>query len=328
MAAAKKKQTAPNQRHAVYVIAGKDTALVHIEAEKLIGSLLDESQREMGLLKADLAVMGPADIFDELRTQPFLSDKRVAIIYEADKFISENRESFEKYFDHPSPTGILILCVGTWDSRTRLAKRLPMIGQKISADSPSAKYLPGRLVSYASDTHQKKLSFNAAQLLVELVSEELSRLYSEIDKLALYADGRKTITLDDVEALCGHNRIYNAFGVIDAVLAGDKQRAIARLRRMLTEDRSAEYTIVGAFAYQFRRFFDAKVLINRRMNPGLVAKKLRIWGNVDGFFHALAQMSLHQIGSAIQQLATIDYGIKTGRRQASQAIEQFVLEMD
>jgi len=249
------------------------------------------------------------------------------LIKQADKFISNNRELLEKYFDNPCPSGTLILTVSNWDARTKLAKKLLKGGKLITVTQPKGRQLQRRLIDYARQAHGKKLTQNAAEILVEFAGDELPRLYSEIDKLALFTDAEKVIDVQHIEALIGHNRIYGAFAVIDACLAGNSADAIYRLRNMFTEDRSAEYTIVGAFAYHFRRMFNVKVLLEDGYSPYDIADRLRIWGNRDGFFTMLRKMTLEQIGTTLQKLAAIDYASKTGRTKTEIAIEKLVHEM-
>jgi DNA polymerase-3 subunit delta len=311
----------------IYVIAGKEESLVNDQCRQLVDELVEPSQRATGLFNADPKEVEAADILDELRTAPFLSDKRVVVIKGADDFISQNRELLEKYFDNPCPTGILILTVNNWPGNTRLAKKLPKVGKLIGVAQPKAWQLPGRLVQYAADAYSKRLNKDAAELLVELTGDDLVQLYSEIDKLALFADSEKTITMDHVEKLIGHNRLYNAFAVIDKCLAGNTGAAVERLRTMFASDRSTEFTVVGAFAFHFRRMFNARVLLDEGLRSDVIAKKLRIWGNTDGFFVQLRKMTLKQIGDSIQQLAEIDYAIKTGRTTPQVAIEQLVLNL-
>jgi len=311
----------------IYVIAGKEESLVSEKCREMLGELVEPSERATGLFNADPKEVTAADILDELRTAPFLTDKRVVVIKGADDFISQNRELLEKYFDNPCPTGILILAVNSWPGNTRLAKKLSKAGKLVTVTQPKTWQLPGRLVKYTEDAYSKRLSKDAAELIVELVGDDLVRLYSEIDKLALFADSEKTIAVEHVEKLIGHNRLYNAFAVIDKCLAGNAGAAVERLRSMFASDRSTEFTVVGAFAFHFRRMFSAKVLLDEGNRPDAIAKKLRIWGNVDGFFAQLRKMSLKQIGDSIQQLAEIDYAIKTGRTKPQVAIEQLVLKL-
>ena len=128
-------QTSQKQK-SIYVIAGKDDALVFAQCEKLLNSLLAPAQRATGLFSPDPAQVQASDVLDELRTLPFLSERRVVLIKGADKFISENRQLLENYFDNPSPTGTLVLTVSTWDTRTRLAKKLPEVGKLLNLPQP------------------------------------------------------------------------------------------------------------------------------------------------------------------------------------------------
>ncbi len=311
----------------IYVIAGKDDSLVGAECEKLLDKLIEPQQRPVGLFNADPAQVSAAQILDELRTLPFLTEKRVVLVKAADKFVSENRHLLEKYFDSPCSTGILVLTVSNWDARTRLAKKLPKVGRLLSVTAPKPWQLPPRLIKYAGEAHDKNLTKATAELLIELTGDNLPRLYSEIDKLALFVADEKVITPRHIESLIGHNRLFNAFAVIDACLAGNIAKAVSRLRNMFAADKSAGYTVVGAFAYHLRRMFNAKVLLEKGIRPDEIANRLRIWYNRDALFAQLRKVSLAQIGANLQQLAATDYAIKTGRTKPQVAIEQLVLKL-
>lgn len=311
----------------IYVIAGKDDSLVSSRCEQLLDTLIEPSQKATGLFKADPDTTSVTEVLDELRTAPFLTGKRIVAIKGADDFITKNRELLETYFDNPCPTGILVLTVSSWKSNTRLAGKLKDVGELISIEAPSRKELPGQLESYASQAHNKRISRNAAELLIDITGDEPTRLYNEIDKLAIFADKDKAITEKHIESLIGHNRMFNAFSVIDAIVAGNAADAIERLRGMFADDKSAEYTVVGAFAFHFRRMFNAKALLVKGESTGQIIKKLQIWSNKDKFFDQLRQIPLKQIGKFLQHLAETDYAIKTGRTQAHVAMEQMVLSM-
>jgi DNA polymerase-3 subunit delta len=311
----------------IYVIAGKEASLLNARCQELLEKLLEPSQRATGLFNAEAAGVSVSEVLDELRTVPFLSERRVVVVKGADKFISENRQLLEKYFDNPCRTGVLVLTVTNWDARTKLAKKLTEVGRLISVTQPKAWQLPGRLIEYTSDAHDKNLTRDAAELLIELTGENLPRLYSEIDKLATFAGSENVIQIRHIESLIGHNRIFGVFSVIDSCLAGNVARAVDRLRNMFAEDRTAQFSVVGAFAFHFRRMFNAKVLLDKGFRPAEIANRLRIWGNKDSFFAQLRKMTLKQIGENLQQLAATDYAIKTGRTKPEVAVEQLVLKL-
>jgi len=311
----------------IYVIVGKESSLLGKECARLVDKLLEPEQRAAGLFNADPGEVSVGAILEELQTMPFLAEKRVVVVKDADDFVSKNREVLETYFDNPCSTSTLILTVSSWPGNTKLAKKLSKVGRLIRVAQPKSWELPGRLIQYACDAYDKKLTKDAAELLVGLTGETLGLLYGEIDKLALFIGNCKAIEPRHVESLTGHNRLFNAFAVIDAMTAGDAAGAVGRLRKMFAEDKSTEFTVVGAFAFHFRRMFNAKVLLEQGLRFSAVADKLKIWGNKSVFLGQLKRMSLTQIGSVLEKLAETDYAIKTGRTKAQVATEQLVLKV-
>ncbi len=324
---AESKQKSAKSIESVYVIAGRESGSVNAQCDKVLDMLLAPEQRATGLFNADPSGVSIRDVLDELRTLPFLTERRVVLVRNADTFVSDNRELLERYFDNPSDTGILVLTVSSWSARTKLAKKLGKVGRLISIEQLKAWQLPSRLKQYALDAHDKRLGEDAARFLVEITGDNPGQLYNEIDKLALFAESEKAITVKHIEALTGNNRMFDVFAVIDSILDGNVAKAVERLRKMFAEDRSTEFTVVGAFAFHFRRLFNAKSMLDKGARPADVISKLRIWGNKEGFFNQLRKMSLRQIGDNIQRLALTDYQIKTGQVKAKVAIEQLVFKL-
>lgn len=326
---AQSKSKAKGGHSPIYVLNGKDESLVGAQLQSLLDDLIEPDQRVTGLLDVNGPEVSLADVLDELRTLPFLAEKRVVVIRKADDFISrdKNRQLLEKYFDGPCPTGILVLIVRSWPSNTRLARKLKTVGRLVTITQPKGRDLSQRLVVYARENHGMNLNRDTSELLVDLTGNDLTRLYSEIDKLALFAEGEKSITPGHVESLIGHNRVFGAFEVIDAIIAARPAEAVDRLRRMFADDKSTEYTVVGAFAFHLRRMFQAKVLLDKGTARRSIESSLRIWSNKERFFAQIGQMHLRQIGDYLKRLGQTDHAIKTGRSKAPVAMEQLVLEL-
>ena len=322
-----KKPKAESSIKPVYVICGKDDYLVSTTMESLLDRLMPEEQRPMALYQPDASDADIATVLDELRTLPFLAERRVVLIKKADSFVSANRETLEKYFDSPSPTGVLVLTVDSWAKTTRLAKKLPGIGELMDVGQLKPWQLPKFIAGHIKQTFDKNISNQTAQLLVELVGDDPGRLTSEAEKLVMYVGDKKAITSQDVESLIGHNRMFNAFAVIDAITTGNTTKAIERLRNMFASDNSAEYTVVGAFAFHFRKLFTAKALLQKGLRKDQAAKKAGVWANVDAFFNQLEKMSLMAIAQVLMSLAEIDYKTKTGGTSTKIAIENLIIRL-
>jgi DNA polymerase-3 subunit delta len=311
--------------HPIYVIAGKEQALAKRHYQDLLDRLIAPEQRPTGLWVTD-SKAAVDEVLDELRTLPFLTDRRVVVVQEADEFITKHRPLLETYFDAPCASGVLILIANSFPSNTKLAKKLKTVGELMAITPPKPWQLPAHITQHVKQTFDKVLVKDAAQLLVDLTGNDVTRLYSEVEKLVVFVDSKTNITVKDVEALVGHNRIFGVFEVIDAMVSGQTGVALSRLRNMFAEDKNAQYTTVGAFAFHFRKMFNAKALLSQGKSVPEVTKALRIWGKTDQFYAQIRRVSLEQISQIIQQLASIDHQIKTGQTRAAVAIEQLVLK--
>jgi len=314
----------------LYVIVGQDAYLVGQDVEKLLSRLLEPDQRDMALYQPEAEKADGAEVLDELRTLPFLASRRVVLIKEAEPFVTAYAELLEKYLDHPSPTGVLILTVGTWDSRRRLSK-------KVAADNRAelievGEIKPWHMSGFASTCAQEKgvrLGPGAAELIVELIGNETGRVAAEIDKLIMFKHPAKMITVEDVEELIGASRMFNAFEVIESLSGQDKGVAFDRLRRMFQASRDAEYTVIGAFAFHFRRLFRCKALIEKgeseqaaMLKTGVKFPKMQ-----EKFIKQIRRFSLRDFGQFLAELGGMDYQAKTGQGDIPSNMEKFFLRM-
>lgn len=310
-----------------HVIFGQDAFLVSKACEKLVDSVLGDEDRSMALYepRADQAQL--SDVLDELRTVPFLTSKRVVLIKDAEPFVKANSGALEAYLDNPSPTGVLILTQTSWDKRTRLHKKIQNTNCLTEVGKLYSNQLPGYIASYAQQTHAFRLDANTSRFLVELVGDDPGRLCREVDKLVMYVSPRKTITMQDIESLIGHNRMFDAFGVIDAISIGQVGPAISRVRKMFEADKSTEYSVVGAFGYHFRRLFQVKAMITKGVSPQQAAMKMGVRFKQAELLQQVARMSLNQLSWVLAELGRIDFGLKTGQTSAPIAIERLILKI-
>ncbi len=315
------------QLYPIYVIVGKDSFLVNKECEGVLSELMVPEEREMAMYQVDADKAQITDVLDELRTLPFLATKRVVVIRGADKFVSSYREQLERYLESPSKRGILVMSVDSWPKTTKLAKKTDKIGKTIVTDEIKKWKLADYAVGYAKSEHGKQLSKTAAQLIVDMAGDELSLVCGEVTKLATYVGEKTAITPDDVSKLCGNNREYDLFAVIDQMSTGNTAGAVERLRNMFSTSKDAEYTVVGGLAFHFRRMFKARAMMDAGVSTFDIAKDLKIWGDKDNFFTQLRKWQLTTIAAIIEALARIDYESKTGQGRTEVEIEQLIMKV-
>jgi DNA polymerase-3 subunit delta len=316
-------------KKAIYIICGQDTYLVGIQCERLLDSLVSPQQRAMAVWQPAAKEAQGADALDELRTLPLLAPVRIVLIKDAEPFIKANAELLEKYLDNPDPSGVLILTVNSWDKRLRLAKKVAgsdcVLLTEVAAIAKNK--LPGYAADYARQRYGVKIDSQSASLLVELTGDEPGRILRQIDNLALYVHPAKSISVRDIEKLIGRDRMFNAFEVIDAVCAGQCGLALDRLRRMFEQNKDSEYTVVGAFAFHFRRLFKARTLVDKGQSPDQAALAVGVKWYREQFSRQVGALCLERGAEALCELGRIDFGNKTGQTNVTTAMERLVIQL-
>ena len=309
----------------VYVIAGetgrlRDAELAQLREQVLAGCDWTMCRRTFEGAEADIG-----EIFDELRTLPFLGSRRVVEVHQADRFANEHRQALEEYLSSPSSTGVLVFVLDKpLAGNLRLTKVIKNIGQCYWVGAAKTQDIPRELAAMAKDTHGKVLERDAAQVLQELAGESLNRLAEELEKLSLYVGDRPKITVEDVQVLVGQNRELSAFEMIDALVRQDPAKAMQLLGRILEQDRSAEYTIIGLLAWYIRRLRKAQVLLGKGLNDWQICNQVRVWYRKSEFMQQARQIKPESLRLACKQLMESDRAVKTGATRVRNAVERFI----
>ncbi len=234
----------------IYVLAGGDRYLKRLVLERLLGRLAGEDASDWSRSFYTGESENLAEVFSELQTPALWGPRRVIVVDDADGFVSRFRESLEKLAGG-SATAVLVLLVDKWASNTRLARALPG-DAVIVCDPPKPRQLVPWFVARAENVHGKKISSDAAELLVELTGGDLGLLEQELAKLAVYVGSRDTITAQDVDDLVARNRVQTVWDILEAAGAGESYRALTILNQLL--DRGQEpLAILAALSWQLRK---------------------------------------------------------------------------
>jgi DNA polymerase-3 subunit delta len=236
---------------AVYVIHGDEDFLKKQVLQALRGLVFGKDADTFGLSTHEGDKASFAEVHDELDTLPFLSQRRLVIVENADPFITRFRALLETYVSGPSASGVLVLDVKSWPSNTRLAK-LINADSTIVCKAPAAYRLPDWCVRWAPAQYGKEIALPAARLLVDLVGPEMGQLDQELNKLAIFVGSEKRIESADVDRLVGSSRSENTWKIFDAIGAGQIGAALQILDRSLDQGEDP-MRILGAFSAQLRR---------------------------------------------------------------------------
>ncbi|CAN5430525.1 hypothetical protein BH11PLA2_BH11PLA2_12030 [soil metagenome] len=297
----------------VIALIGDEGFLVRRCREAIIKKLLDDADPEYALANYPGDKTDFTTIRNDLGTLPFLAPIRIVIIETADPFVTNHRESLEKYAAKPSKIGVLILEVKTFPEKTKLAKLLPDAG-KLVCKAPKPEYLPRWCVDWAKAGHGKKLTADAAALLVDHVGPQMGLLAQEIDKLVTAVGSAAEITPEQVDKYVGRSRAANVFRIMEAIGEGKATDAMTVLSELFDEGQDP-MAILGPLQYQLRKLaaFERHLGTGLPAGPAMDAAGVPKWPQArNSFDKQVRHLGRRRLQQLTKWMIDIQTGLKGG----------------
>ena len=301
----------------IYVLRGTDPYLLDQARRHVRAQTIGDADPGLAVVEMEGAEAVLADVMDSLRTLPFLAPRRLVIVREAEDFLEKPARKDEKvrdvlrdYLENPSATGSLCLEVASWNKSTNLAERVDQVGVLVACELTDAARIPAWLQSEATKRYKKKLSFGAAQLLVEHLGTEFASLLSALDALSLYAGAAEKIDVPDVDALVARGHHERVWALCDAVAERRVARALELLDVFWTEGMVAPQ-IVGLLRTTFRQLLRVRAL-SRKMGLDAAMEKAAVnYYARDRVRRAVKAFSDSHLADSYQALVDADLEAKT-----------------
>jgi len=295
----------------VYVLRGTDPYLREKARLAVRERTIGDAEPGLAVVEFDGQDAAVAEVLDALRTLPFLAPRRLVSIRDAEPFINKDtRPVLEKYLDEPSPTGVLCLEVASWNTSTRLGKRVAKKGLVVACEAHEPHRIPGWLRRHARETFDKDLAFDAARMLQDYLGNDFAALTHAVEALALYVGEGERIDADAVDALVTRGHHERVSALCDAVAGAQVAQALELLDVFWTEGMQAPQ-IVGLLRQTFRQLVRVRALADA---VGLEAAMDRAGVHraaFDRVRRAVARFSADDLADAYQALVDADLAAKT-----------------
>ncbi len=167
----------------------------------------------------------------------------------------------------------------------------------------------------------------AVELLARLVGGNLWVMSGEVDKLVLYASGRR-IEEDDVKAIVGYSREATVFEMIDAILES-RSAAGQRALQQLIKAGEAPAFILFMLARQVRLLIITRAMLKDGRKEIEIQDRLGIsadfvWRKT---LDQAGRHSLERLKNLYRRILDADMAIKTGKYGDELALQILVAEM-
>ncbi|MGL4511738.1 MAG: DNA polymerase III subunit delta [Lacipirellulaceae bacterium] len=258
----------------VVAVVGDEAFLKHEVIAALRSGLLGSGDAEVGWR----VFAGPQaewrDVADAVGSRSLFGGGRVvALIEEADQFVTRYRDSLERHAE--SGAGLVLLDVSTLPGNTRLAKAVAQHGLAVRCSTPDkgSEVAQHRretitwLRARASAAHGATLDAAAAEALVELLPLSVGMLDQEVARLALLAGESGAISTKLVRENVGGWRVRTAWEMIDAAVDGAAGEAITQLDRLLLAGEQP-IGVLAQLGSTLRKFATAAVIVDEAERDG------------------------------------------------------------
>lgn len=205
----------------VYYLMGEEGYFTDRITDYIEDNLLTDVEKDFNLtvfygLDTDIDTVVTA-----ARRFPMMAERQVIVVREAQML--KNIDTLLYYLQSPQPTTVLVFAHknGSIDKRKKVAAELERTGVVLDSKKMRDDQLPSFINSYL---REKELSADSKSVLMirESIGSDLSRIASEIDKLAIaLPDGSKEITPEFVELHIGISKEYNNFELQNALVEKD-----------------------------------------------------------------------------------------------------------
>lgn len=234
----------------VYLLHGEEGYYVDVLAEMFENVVPpDEKDFNQYILYAPEVTMD--QVIDVCRRCPMMAPRQVVILKEAQAIRADQLNKLHPYVMNPTPSTVLVICcrgaVAKGKDLLQALRSTGVVFESKKVNEAGASVLIARYLKEKRLTPDPK----AVEMLRDFVGTDISRLYNEIDKLAVILPPGATVTPEVVEQNVGVSKDYNNYELIDAVAARDASRIFRIASYFAANPKNNPLVMTSAILYGF-----------------------------------------------------------------------------
>ncbi|MEN8704473.1 MAG: DNA polymerase III subunit delta [Polaribacter sp.] len=204
----------------IYFLMGEEPYYIDKISDYIEENVLEEAEKGFNLQVMYGRDVSIDDIVASAKRYPMMAEKQVIIIKEAQD-LSRSIEKLVSYANTPQPTTVLVINYKykRLDKRKKLHKAIAKTGLVYE----SKKLYDNKVADWIRRVLSGKnyqIAPKAAQMLVDFLGTDLSKIANELDKLTLILPKETIINDNHIEENIGISKDFNNFELLKAI--GDK----------------------------------------------------------------------------------------------------------
>ncbi|MNW33742.1 DNA polymerase III subunit delta [compost metagenome] len=320
----------------LYLCYGTEKYQIQEFVKLLQDQLVDRDQRDFAVATYDLTETPVEVVVEEAETLPFLVPRKLIIVRDSSLFMAGKEggklehkiDALASYLNNPADHSVLLFLVNgeKLDERKKIVKAMKAAGTVLS-------FMPlgqNELVEWVMRGVEKRgcrMDREAAETLIAANGVQMTSLAVEVDKLCLYAGEGGLIDSAVVEQLVARSTEQNVFVMVEHIAGLKLDKALSIFYELLKQ-REEPIKIAALIARQFRIMLQVKDLARQSYSQQQIASQLglhpyavKVAGEQARKFEAA------QLKAILNDLAQLDYKMKTGGIDKVLGLELFLLKL-
>lgn len=310
----------------VYLIYGQEKYLIDEFVLQLVDKYKEYEKIEYDALESNIS-----DVIDDLNMGSLFSDNKIIIVNNC-YFLSGIKTDIEHDVDalvdylQEKNNNILLLVLNeeAIDKRKKIVKEL----EKNAEIKIFNKLNDKDTISFIKNYCEKKgykIDDLASRLFLDYTKDNLYIITNELDKMFLYKDSDKKISIEDIKLVTSRTINANIFDLIEAITKRDINKSLLLYQDLVLLNEE-EIKLIIILANQFRLIYQVKEMYKDGYTEYDISKNL----NVHPYRVKLAynmDITPNESLEYIKKLSELDRNIKTGLVDKKYAFEKFILEL-
>ena len=346
------REVGTDARRAGYVLLGDEAFLQRQCRSGIVEALIDPQFRDYCVADVDLSESTVFDAIDQVSTPSLMAPfqiifvRNVRLLYQRGAK-KEEFAAIQKYLGLPNPQALLVFVADhlhipsdvrrmDMQDKDRYERIRETLGEHCGIielsqpDDADAMRWAGR----TAETRGVELQPDAARELVDTLHGDLMRIASELEKLTLFVDRRKEITLADVEQMVVSAKQRSLYQLTDAISAHDPARALLLLQGLLNASESGEDGAIGHLHMLARTFRQMLVILEKNVRdsrgiwqalwPGFRVPPFAV---DDLILQARRYKSRRDLMQMLERIARADLEIRSSPPDKDLVLERMVIDL-
>ncbi|MAU10471.1 MAG: DNA polymerase III subunit delta [Anaerolineaceae bacterium] len=325
-----------------YIFHGDDDIAIQEAVTRLRKQMGDDANADLNISEYDGEITPAAEILNAARSLPFLADKRLVLVTGFLRYITRKGAGnvgkgqadllLKELPELPDFTRLVFIERDSLPANNALVKFASSAANGYIKLFEVPKDTTQWIIKRAQDEYDAVIQPQAASALASVTASDLRRADNELVKLVSYVNGESDITEEHVTLLTPYVADANVFEMVDALAAGNANRALSLMNTVLEQDTSDPgFRLFGLIVRQFRLLLLTREHLDvggaARGNAIAQAIGIRSTWQADKLARQSRAFTVEQLEAIYRRLQKYDLEMKTGQVEPRLALDLLVTSL-